>query len=72
MLFGNVLGVDTADVLAVVGGGRSSQRAVVFLRYRQLLFTTFDPEVAEVSGVSTARMDILLALLLTATDHRVR
>ncbi len=38
----------------------------VFLRYRQLLFTTFDPEVAEVSGVSTARMDVLLAVLLTA------
>jgi len=64
-LFGNVLGVSTGDVLVVafvaVGAG-----ATVFLRYRQLLFSTFDPEVADVSGVSTARMDILLALLLTA------
>jgi manganese/iron transport system permease protein/iron/zinc/copper transport system permease protein len=38
----------------------------VFLRYRQLLFSTFDPEVAEVSGVSTVRMDLLLAVVLTA------
>lgn len=65
VLFGNVLGVDTADVLAVAAVTVVAG-AVVSLRYRQLLFTTFDPEVADVSGVSTARMDILLALLLTA------
>ena len=65
VLFGNVLGVDTADVL-VVAGVTLVAGAVVALRYRQLLFTTFDPEVADVSGVSTARMDVLLALLLTA------
>ena len=64
-LFGNVLGVTPADVVAVaVVTGATA--LTVFLRYRQLLFTTFDPEVAEISGVSTLRMDILLALLLTA------
>ena len=31
--------------------------AIVFLRYRPLLFATFDPEVAEVSGVRTAWID---------------
>lgn len=64
-LFGNVLGVTGLDVLAVaitfVGAV-----AAVFLRYRALLFTTFDPDVAEVSGVRTARMDALLAVLLSA------
>jgi ABC-type Mn2+/Zn2+ transport system permease subunit len=65
VLFGNVLGVDLGDVL-VVAGVTVVAGMVVALRYRQLLFTTFDPEVADVSGVSTARMDILLALLLTA------
>ena len=65
VLFGNVLGVDTGDVL-IVAAVTVAAGAAVFLRYRQLLFTTFDPEVADVSGVSTARMDILLALLLTA------
>lgn len=65
VLFGNVLGVDRGDVLAVAAV-TAVAGAVVALRYRQLLFTTFDPEVADVSGVSTARMDVVLALLLTA------
>ncbi len=65
VLFGNVLGVGTGDVV-IVASVATVAAAAVFLRYRQLLFTTFDPEVAEVSGVSTARMDVLLAVLLTA------
>jgi ABC-type Mn2+/Zn2+ transport system permease subunit len=65
LLFGNVLGVSAAD-LATVGVVMVFAGSVVFARYRQLLFTTFDPEVAEVSGVSTTWMDILLALMLTA------
>ncbi|MEX2421606.1 MAG: metal ABC transporter permease [Actinomycetota bacterium] len=65
VLFGNVLGVSTGDV-ATVGVVAGFIAIAVFLRYRQLLFTTFDPEVADVSGVSTARMDILLAVMLTA------
>jgi manganese/iron transport system permease protein/iron/zinc/copper transport system permease protein len=65
LLFGNVLGVGTGDV-AVVAGVTLLAAAAIFLRYRQLLFATFDPEVADVSGVSTLRMDLLLALLLTA------
>lgn len=65
-LFGSVLGVGIDDVVAiavvtiVVG-------AVLFVGYRQLLFTTFDPEVAEASGVCTARVDALLMLLLALT-----
>lgn len=65
-LFGSVLGVGIDDVVAiavvtiVVG-------AVLFVGYRQLLFTTFDPEVAEASGVRTARVDALLMLLLALT-----
>jgi len=65
VLFGNVLGVSTDDVLIVLAVAMLVG-AAVFLQYRKLLFTTFDPEVAEVSGVSTARMDILLAVMLTA------
>lgn len=65
VLFGNVLGVSSSDVLVVIGV-TAFVGAAVFLQYRRLLFTTFDPEVADVSGVSTARMDITLALLLTA------
>ena len=64
-LFGNVLGVTGTDV-AVVAVTFLGACAAVFLRYRQLLFATFDPEVAEVSGVRTARTDALLAVLLSA------
>lgn len=65
-LFGNVLGVSRADlaVVALVAAGVS---ALVLWNYRALLFTSFDPEVAEISGVSTARMDALLALILAST-----
>jgi ABC-type Mn2+/Zn2+ transport system permease subunit len=65
-LFGNVLGVTLGDVW-VVAGVTAFAAAVVFFGYRQLLFATFDPEVAEVSGVSTARTDVLLAITLAAT-----
>jgi manganese/iron transport system permease protein/iron/zinc/copper transport system permease protein len=65
-LFGNVLGVTLSDVL-IVAGVTLSSAAAVFLLYRQLLFATFDPEVAEVSGVRTALTDAVLALVLAAT-----
>jgi manganese/iron transport system permease protein/iron/zinc/copper transport system permease protein len=65
-LWGNVLGVTPADV-AVVAAVAAFAVGVVVLRYRQLLFSTFDPEVAEVSGVNVARTDLLLALVLAST-----
>jgi manganese/iron transport system permease protein/iron/zinc/copper transport system permease protein len=65
-LFGNVLGVTAADVW-LVAGVAAFAAAVVFFRYRQLLFSTFDAEVAEVSGVNTAMTDMLLALILAGT-----
>jgi manganese/iron transport system permease protein/iron/zinc/copper transport system permease protein len=65
-LFGSILGVGTQDVIAVAVVGVMAS-ALVFLRYRALLFTTFDPEVADVSGVNTARMDALLMLVLAGS-----
>jgi manganese/iron transport system permease protein/iron/zinc/copper transport system permease protein len=65
-LFGSILGVSSADVW-VVAGVLVLAVGVVFARYRALLFTTFDPEVADVSGVSTARIDALLMLVLAAS-----
>jgi manganese/iron transport system permease protein/iron/zinc/copper transport system permease protein len=62
-LFGSILGVSTSDVVAV-GVVALLAGALVFLRYRALLFTTFDPEVADVSGVSVARTDALLTAVL--------
>jgi manganese/iron transport system permease protein/iron/zinc/copper transport system permease protein len=62
-LFGSILGLSTSDVWAVVIVSVLAG-ALVFLRYRALLFTTFDPEVADVSGVSVARTDALLTTVL--------
>jgi len=63
-VFGSVLGVSTGDVwlvicVTVITG------IIVVVMYRKLLFTTFDPEVAAVSGVNTARVDALFMLLLS-------
>ena len=65
-LFGNVLGVDRAQVWLVAGVAVATA-SVVLLAYRPLLFAAFDREVADVSGVPTARLDALLMLLLAAT-----
>ena len=65
-LFGNVLGVTLVDVL-VLAGVTTAVAAIVFFRYRTLLFTTFDPEVADVFGVRAGRADALLALVLAGS-----
>jgi len=66
VLFGSILGVTMGDVWVVVAV-TAAAAAVVFFRYRALLFTTFDPEVADVSGVDTDRMDALLMLMLAVS-----
>ena len=65
-LFGNVLGVTVTDV-AVILAVTAAVAIGIFLRYRALLFTTFDPQVAAVSGVNTGRVDLLLMLMLTVS-----
>lgn len=65
-LFGNVLGVEGVD-LAVVGGVTLAAAAFVFVLYRPMLFATFDPEVAEASGVRTGLLDAGFAIVLAAT-----
>lgn len=65
-LFGNVLGVTAGDV-AVVGAVAVGVSLVVFVSYRQLLYSTFDPEVAEISGIPARRTDLLLSIVLAAT-----
>jgi len=65
-LFGSILGVGTDDVIAIFVVCILAA-ALIFLRYRALMFTTFDPEVADVSGVNTARMDALLTVVLACS-----
>lgn len=63
-LFGSILGVATTDVV-LVAVVLCLTVGVVLVAYRALLFTTFDPEVADVSGVRVARMEALLMLVLS-------
>ena len=63
-LFGSIIGVSAGDIWALVAVTVFTV-AVVFINYRALLFATFDPEVADVSGVKVARTDALLMLVLS-------
>lgn len=64
-LFGNILGVTAQDV-AVVAVVALIVAVFIFFMYKQLLFTTFDAEVARVYGVRTEWIDTLFALVLAA------
>lgn len=66
VLFGSVLGVKTIDIVAVSAVAILSVVIVVAL-YRAFLFATFDPEVAQVSGVRVAWIEALLMALLSLT-----
>jgi manganese/iron transport system permease protein/iron/zinc/copper transport system permease protein len=65
-LFGNVLGVQPEDVWVVVGV-TILVGLLVFFAYRQLLFMTFDREVAPLYGVPDHWLDAILSLILAAT-----
>ena len=66
VLFGSVLGVQTIDIVAVAAVTLVVIALVVGL-YRSFLFATFDPEVAQVSGVKVALIEALLMAMLSLT-----
>ena len=65
-LFGSILGVGREDVIAIIAVS-FGVGAFVFFAYRSLLFTTFDPEVADASGIRTARVEALLMVALAVS-----
>lgn len=62
-LFGNVLGVSTTD-LAVISLVSVVTGLVLIGLYKPLLFSTFDEQVAQVSGVPTRRVRLLFSCIL--------
>lgn len=66
VLFGSVLGVKTGDIVAVVIVSLLAV-GVIVVGYRHLLFSTFDPEVASVSGVRVSVMEVTLMVMLSLT-----
>ena len=64
-LFGNILGVEEGDVIAIVVVTIATA-VVVFVAYKYLLFATFEPEVAGLYGVPTGWVDAMFSLVLAA------
>jgi len=71
LLFGEVLGVSSSEVVATAALGAVCIVAVVIL-YRPLLLTSVLPEVAEARGLRTHRMELcFLAVVALATTMSV-
>ena len=65
-LFGNILGITQKDLWIVLIISLIVSAVLIMLR-RQLLFATFDPEVASAYGVSTGKIDLVFITLLAIT-----
>lgn len=63
-LFGSILGISPEQILWLTAVSILAV-AFVFFRYRALLFSTFDPEVADVSGVRVNRIEAQLMIVLS-------
>lgn len=65
-LFGNILGVSSSDLVTIVVLA-AIVAVTVALLFRPLLFTSFDPVVAQASGVPAPLIDYILLVLLALT-----
>jgi manganese/iron transport system permease protein len=65
-LFGNILGVSPSDVAVVVGLG-IIVAVVVGALWRPLLYTSFDPVVAQAAGIKERFVDDALLVVLALT-----
>ncbi len=63
-LFGSILGISNVQIIGLVLI-TALTAAFVFLRYRALLFSTFDPDVAAASGVRVGRVEAALMVVLS-------
>ena len=66
VLFGSVLGVSRVDIIAITSVA-VAVFLVVLLAYRKLLYATFDPQVAAVSGERVAFIEVMLMVMLSVT-----
>ena len=66
LLFGSINGVRASDLWLLLGA-LVFAAGVFTIGYRQILFSTFDPEVADVSGVDVKRTDAVLMLVLSVS-----
>lgn len=65
-LFGDILGVGVADLLLILALGIAVAVATIVL-FRPLLYTTFDPVVADASGMRSSAIEYVLLVMLALT-----
>jgi manganese/iron transport system permease protein len=65
-LFGNILGVSLKDLYLTLGLSLIVFALLAAL-YRPLLYSSFDPVVAEASGIKVARLEYLLLVMIALT-----
>jgi ABC-type Mn2+/Zn2+ transport system permease subunit len=65
-LFGDILSVNHTDVLMIVALGLLVALAVAVM-YRALLYTSFDPIVAQAGGINATLIEYILLVLLALT-----
>jgi manganese/iron transport system permease protein len=65
-LFGDILTVGQQDLYMIVGLGILVAFAIVVL-YRALLYTSFDPIVAQASGIKASAIEYVLLVMLALT-----
>ncbi|MCS6936471.1 MAG: metal ABC transporter permease [Candidatus Bipolaricaulota bacterium] len=66
VLFGNVLGVSTGDLVTIAIAGALVLLTIVLL-YKELLLHSFDPTMAAAIGLPTGLLHYLMMLLLSLT-----
>lgn len=62
-LFGNILSLNDTDIWVIIGTAIVISLCV-FFSYKQLLFMTFDPDVAPIYGVRGRTLDALFSLMI--------
>jgi manganese/iron transport system permease protein len=65
-LFGDILSVRRGDLIGILVLGLAVL-LVILLLYKELLFVSFDPVVAEASGIPGRALQLLLLVLLSVT-----
>lgn len=65
-LFGNLLRVTESD-LWIMGAIGTLVAAVILLLYKELQYTSFDPEMARLSGIPSGLLQTLLSVLMGLT-----
>jgi len=63
-LFGSILGISVGQIVGLTAVSILTS-IFVLLRYRALLFSSFDPEVAAASGVNVGRIEAALMVVLS-------